>query len=142
MKKENKTKLKVIGKLKKRCPRCNKVKRTKCFVYNRLLKMDVCRMCNKSIGSNKFYIPLKERKKYIISKYGMSDQEKSIMIKKAMHQGMDFKRACKKVNREIYGLRTMRKRKYQQRRELYNKKKNGIIQNKNKQKEFLKGLKQ
>ena len=64
---------KVDGK-HKQCPKCFKIKRNKCFVFNRILKKDLCFMCNKSVGSNPFYNKYYGKIKNFVSKTNLSGE--------------------------------------------------------------------
>lgn len=70
-----------MSKPKKVCPNCKKVKRTNCFVYNRVQKREICKMCNKKIGNNIFYVPFAKQKDYI-SRYNITEEEKKRLLKK------------------------------------------------------------
>jgi NAD-dependent SIR2 family protein deacetylase len=47
------------------CPKCHRILRTKHFIFNEILKLEICTQCNKRVGTNKFYTPLNERKELI-----------------------------------------------------------------------------
>ena len=70
-------------KKKQVCPRCNKTKNSSCFIYNKVVEKELCRMCHKSVGTNKFYSPENlTRKTNYISKYNLADDEKKALASK------------------------------------------------------------
>jgi hypothetical protein len=113
---------------KKKCPRCGKIKRTKCFTFNKVLKEELCLMCDKKVGHNIFYNP---ESKGRIGKYSLTDNERSYLARK---------KGWKRVNESCKGLRTIRKRKKKEDKEMRRQKKISEIKSKETQKKFLEGL--
>jgi hypothetical protein len=87
------------------CPRCHKHKTTHCFIYNKVLKIKICRLCNRIIGNNKFYIPFKNKGSRIIGRYSITDREKNELHRQFMCQGLDSSQAWRRVNQHISLLR-------------------------------------
>ena len=115
---------------KKRCPNCQRMLRTKNFIYNRVAKEDICRTCNKKIGTNIFYSQEEKGNKYI-SKYSITEDEKKVL---AANNGWE------RTNKTKAGLKTMSKvarKKKKQDKEDREKEKEKIKKNKE---ELLKGL--
>lgn len=113
---------------KKRCKRCERMLRTKCFVFNPLLKEEICKRCDKKIGRNKFYNPKNNR----ISKFNMTDDEKKVL---ARINGWE------RVNKDCKGLITIKRRVLRKRRgDRYNKM-NKEKENNQLNKKFVEGLK-
>jgi len=67
---------------KKRCPRCKRMLRTRCFTYNEIYKEELCTMCHKKIGTNKFYSPLKHKENKRVTNFNMTDDERKVIAKK------------------------------------------------------------
>jgi len=84
-------------KTKKICSSCGKKKRTKCFIYNKVIKKKICKMCNRKIGTNKFYNPQSSSTK--MGKFSLSNDEKKVLAKK---------KGWKAVNQDCKALRKMR----------------------------------
>lgn len=71
----------VYSKVKIICLKCNKVKRIKCFVYNKKESISMCRQCSKKIGSNIFYIPSSNKPEGNINKFSLSGQEVNVLYR-------------------------------------------------------------
>jgi hypothetical protein len=80
------------------CPVCLKHKNNKCFVFNKLLNQSVCHQCNKKKGNNKFYDPNWKIKNQRVSKWSLSNQEKSLLITTKLQQGKTYEQAKNRVN--------------------------------------------
>lgn len=118
---------------KKVCPKCKKTKRTRCFIKNKVTGEEMCKMCDKKIGSNKFYIPKENRRKYnTINNFSITEDEKKVLAKK---KGWD------KVKEECYILKMIKKKVDKEKRN--NARDNKIKEEytKEKNKRFLEGLK-
>jgi len=93
------------------CPRCHRKLNTNCFVFNKILKTDICHQCNKSVGNNKFYNPNREKSKGFIGKFNISSQEKKILMTNLIKKGVPYQEAKRRVKNNIKVLSEMRKKK-------------------------------
>ena len=122
------------------CPECKRTLRTKCFVFNVLVKKRICKRCHKKIGTNKFYVPFKERRDFI-GKYSITKEEKNRLFGKFVREGLGEKAAWQKVysHVKLLGIERKKSRYTDKQRKRYfaikAKEKVG------KQKKFLEGLK-
>src|SRR6056297_2846120 len=114
---------------KKRCPNCQRMLRTKNFIYNRVAKEDICRTCNKKIGTNIFYSQEEKGNKYI-SKYSITEDEKKVL---AANNGWERK------NKTRAGLKTMNKVKKKNKKKEKELKMQSKEQKKLNRKKFLEG---
>jgi hypothetical protein len=115
---------------KAKCEICKRTITIKNLSKNKVTGQMLCKICNKKIGSNKFYSLLIHKNKNFISKFSITDTEKQVLKSK----GVNVKKLCD-------GLKYMKEKKR------INVKKDAI-ENKNKvekerkvQKNFLEGLK-
>lgn len=131
----------MISNKKKECPRCHRTLRLKCFKYNRVLKEEVCGLCNRQVGSNIWYIPKENRKYECVGKYNYSAEEKQQLFKNLISRGMSKDEANRKINGDLKYLRNKRwKDRFQKRQEIIIN--NLKIKNEKEQKEkLLAGLK-
>lgn len=114
--------------IKKECPNCKRKLRTRCFVFNRVVKEEICRTCDKKIGSNPFYT----KKKETIGKYNMTATEKKVLANK---------KGWKAVNSECLGLQKIKKRESKRKRLSRRRFKIKESENKELNKKFVEGLK-
>jgi hypothetical protein len=123
------------------CPICNQKKRNKCFIFNRIKNETICRKCNRTIGSNIFYVPFTERKKDFIGKFSMSNEERRRLYGQLIRQGMNPEEAGRKISFTINYMKGnyFRKKGLKKIKELREQKKKQMKElNK---KKFLEGLK-
>lgn len=91
------------------CPDCKKS-------YRKLWKckdgIKRCKMCKKKQVTNKFYIPIEERKNLsgTIGKFSMTSTEKNQLHRQFMSEGLDSEQAWAKVSQHI-NLLKMQKQK-------------------------------
>lgn len=132
-----------IPKNKEQCPRCKKIKRTRCFVFNTKIQQWVCRTCNRSEGNNKFFIPLKERRNYGfgVGKYSVSDQERRQLYSHLISCGFSPERASSRVNYMIRKVRSNFWRAKGRKKIEANRKEKTEMEKQTQKKEFLEGLK-
>ena len=95
----------------KECPRCHKLKRNKCFSFNKVLKLNLCNMCNKSVGTNPFYNQNFGKSKGFIGKFNMNEEEKKHLINNLIKKGVPYLEAKKRVENDIKVLSDMRDKK-------------------------------
>lgn len=119
------------GKPKERCEKCGRMLRIKHFVINKVTGEKMCTMCDKRIGSNKFYIPKEQRRERIqrISRFNITDDEKKVIARKS---------GWNKVNQDLKILDSMKKRKSKERREQHEEE----IKKKDMNKKLIEGLKE
>jgi len=99
---------------KMECPRCHKHKNKKCFIFNKVLNLTICKSCNKSVGTNKFYNPDWKKNKNFISKTSMSNTEKQFAIINLQRQGLSLFQAKNRVFGDIRVMRGCQSKKTQQ----------------------------
>lgn len=90
------------------CSRCHRKLNTNCFIFNRVLKTDVCHQCNKSTGTNPFYNPFWRKQRNYVGIRNMSGQEIKIQISNLVKQGLPYEKAR---NRVLNDLRVVRHQK-------------------------------
>lgn len=90
---------------KLKCPLCKKLKNKRCFIFNKVKGTSICRMCNRSVGSNKFFIPINERKKDFVGKFSMSNEERKRLYGDLIRQGLSPDQAGRRINYLVRGLR-------------------------------------
>ena len=84
---------------KLKCPKCNKVYRTKHFVKNNLLNTTICKFCDKRVGHNKFYVPFEKRtNRDFVGKANLSMAERMVLYKQYLSIGFSPSKASWKVN--------------------------------------------
>lgn len=118
---------------KERCPICNRKLRLRCFIFNKLKEIEICKTCDKRIGNNKFYTPLThKRENKRISNFNITDQEKKLLADK---------KGWQRVNQDLGILNAIRDRVTMKKRL---EKINEQLNNQNKKqmnKKFIEGLK-
>ena len=97
----------------KECQRCHKVKRNKCFSFNKVLKLDLCNMCNKSVGTNPFYNQNFGKSKNFVGIKNFSGQEKILIINKHQKSGMSYDKARKQVEIDLNVIKSIKPKKYE-----------------------------
>lgn len=113
---------------KKICPICGKLKRTKCFIYNPIIKKEICNSCNRSIGTNKFYSrkKLKPKENKRITNFSMTDEEKKIIASKngwkRVNQDLRLLRSVKNKTKKIKEIEKENKRFEEEKKKEINKK--------------------
>ena len=113
----------VPSKPKLKCPNCKRKLNTNCFVFNRILKKDICHQCNKKIGTNPFYTPDYGKRKGFIGKFNINEQEKKLLITNLIKKGVSYKEAKRRIANDVKVLSEMKKKKnYNNRLEEQNKK--------------------
>ena len=85
----------------KQCPECHKIKRNKCFVFNRIFKKYICFTCNKKIGTNPFYNKNYGKKNNFVGIKNLSTQEYRMLIKKYTDKGMCYTMAKNRVDYDL-----------------------------------------
>lgn len=100
---------------KKECEECKKKFRS-CKVQKAKDGRKLCTMCRKRLVTNPFYIPLQQKGKGYISKYSISDEEKSILYKKLIREGKNSQQAWKLINSRVNMLRRNRSKKSEERK--------------------------
>lgn len=119
---------------KKMCPKCGKLKRTRCFIYNPVWGEKLCNTCNKKVGTNRFYSNKKQsfKKNKRITNFNITDEEKKVIARE---------NGWKRVNQDLRILKSVKnKLKKRKAMEKENKK---IEEEKKKEmnKRFIEGLK-
>ncbi len=132
----------MFSRKKLECPKCHRLLKQRCFIFNKKLKEKICSQCNKKIGTNIFYIEVSDRKNNdIITKYNLSNFEKRRLHKQLMDSGMSYKQAWRRINMDVYFLKKRKLEKQKKMREF------AILANQERKKDeeqnkkFLKGLK-
>jgi hypothetical protein len=116
---------------KKECPKCHRILRTKHFIFNEILELEICTQCNKKVGTNKFYTPLVEKKRTdTISKFNITNAEKNVLIN-CNHKSLS------QINNSINYLQGLKKKKRFDKKQLEIEDKNKIDLNK----KLIEGLK-
>lgn len=87
------------------CPRCKRKLNTNCFIFNRVLKTDVCHQCSKSVGTNPFYNPDWKKKSNFVGVKNMSGEEIKIQITNLMRQGLTSNQARNRVFNDLRVIR-------------------------------------
>jgi hypothetical protein len=99
--KENEVVFDILPKKKLKCPKCNRMLNTNCFVFNRVLKESVCHQCNKKIGTNPFYNQNYGKKNNFVGIKNLSTQEYRMLIKKYTDRGMCYNLAKNRVDYDL-----------------------------------------
>ena len=113
---------------KRVCPKCQRHLRTRCFVFNPVLKEKICRRCDKRIGHNIFYEPtIKGAKKRIIKKFWnftswFKRDERDFIEKKMEKNGLDREQAMKKMKEEIKMIQSIVRKEHEVKEKIDNKK--------------------
>lgn len=66
---------------KKKCEECPRIVRTSKLIKNRLTGQLLCSICNKRIGSNKFYNPKPSNRYQRISNFSITENEKKVLMR-------------------------------------------------------------
>jgi hypothetical protein len=91
--------------MKKICPICKESKRLKCFIFNKIKNKEICKKCNRHIGSNIFYVPFDKRKKAFVGKYSISTEERRRLYSQFIQSGLSPSEAGRRIAYTINGLR-------------------------------------
>ncbi len=85
---------------KETCPECGKILRTRCFIFNIILKKKVCGYCHKRTGTNKFYTPQVKgiNEKQRPTNYDIKWDEKYALYSELIRRGISPEAAKKRVN--------------------------------------------
>jgi hypothetical protein len=83
------------------CPRCKRHLNTNCFIFNRVLKEQVCHQCNKSVGTNPFYNPSYGKRREFVGIRNFSIQEREMLIQKYINKGLNYQTAKNKVEYDL-----------------------------------------
>jgi hypothetical protein len=121
----------IISKDKARCPECKRILRLKHFVYNRKTKTNICTQCDKRIGNNIWYDPMRKGLDRV-SKYGMSTEEKKLLVKNG--------KSWKEVNGDCKYMKGLKKRKNREFWNKVNESKKNILQEEQKKIKLIEGL--
>jgi len=128
-----------VVKKKAVCPICKRKLRTNNFVFNKKIKLKVCRRCDKRIGNNMFYIP-SEKKGNKIGKWSISEEEKKKLLGKYLGMGYDFKSAWRMIYSRLRGLKKVKKQVREQRKREKIKEKYKELKAKEQRKKLIEGL--
>lgn len=100
---------------KKTCSECGRFLRNRCFVYNKVIKKEICRTCNKRLGNNIFYTPEPKvrgatprkttKQKYTDSTNYFSLEEKQYLYKKLREQGYTHEQSNQMIKERIQKAR-------------------------------------
>lgn len=98
------------------CSECGRLLRSRCFIYNRVIKNRICRQCDKRIGTNIFYEPnikgeKKKTKKYCRNKSrNFKNDEKEFLTKKNLKNGLTYEESKIKIKNFIEDLRRINRK--------------------------------
>jgi len=116
------------------CSICKRILRTKCFVFNKLIKEKICLRCDKKIGNNKFYSPSKLKKRNdFINKFNITEQEKKVLLRNKSMKEINC--LCKNLKR--LKIKSFKRKLEEKRKEKLEKQKEKVLN-----KKFLEGLKE
>ena len=128
------------------CPECNKIFRKRYFIYNPVKKVYLCKLCDKKIGHNIFYIS-KERRKIKsysvsrISKYNFQDEEKKVLINNIKGTGVTTDEALKRIDSDLNFIRKLNKTIKEEEKENKMKEKEKYKKDKKIKERLIRGLK-
>lgn len=131
---------------KRECPICHRLLRTRCFIYNSIKKVLVCKSCHRKIGTNKWYIPKEQRygfhnQQSYNTKYNLSSNEKNAQHRQLVRMGYTDEEAWKRINSTQKYLKLSKWKRKKEYWNMINQRKKELKEGTQKKKQFIQGLK-